>query len=91
MNWDQLKGQWHQFTGKLRSKWGKLTDEDWTMIAGKERPTRWQAPGALRSQEGCGREGSGRFHQLLVSAHGATRSGNSLDADASARPTRETR
>jgi uncharacterized protein YjbJ (UPF0337 family) len=36
MNWDQLKGQWNQFTGKLRSKWGKLTDDDWTTIAGKK-------------------------------------------------------
>jgi uncharacterized protein YjbJ (UPF0337 family) len=36
MNWDQLKGQWQQVTRKLRSKWGKLTDDDWTMIAGKK-------------------------------------------------------
>lgn len=36
MNWDHIKGQWKQLTGQLRSKWGKLTDDDWTVIAGKK-------------------------------------------------------
>lgn len=35
MNWDQIEGQWHQFTGQLTSKWGKLTDDDVRVIAGK--------------------------------------------------------
>jgi uncharacterized protein YjbJ (UPF0337 family) len=35
MNWDQLQGQWHLARGKLREKWGKLTDDDLDMIAGK--------------------------------------------------------
>jgi uncharacterized protein YjbJ (UPF0337 family) len=28
MNEDKIKGQWKQLTGKLKSKWGKLTDDD---------------------------------------------------------------
>jgi uncharacterized protein YjbJ (UPF0337 family) len=35
MNWDEVKGDWKQFTGKVKSKWGKLTDDDLTQIAGK--------------------------------------------------------
>ncbi|HZY83480.1 MAG TPA: CsbD family protein [Gemmataceae bacterium] len=35
MNWDVLKGNWKQFTGKIKQKWGKLTDDDLTAIAGK--------------------------------------------------------
>jgi uncharacterized protein YjbJ (UPF0337 family) len=35
MNWDVLKGNWKQFTGKVKQKWGKLTDDDLTAIAGK--------------------------------------------------------
>jgi uncharacterized protein YjbJ (UPF0337 family) len=35
MNWDTIKGNWKQMAGKLRAKWGKLTDDDWTTIAGK--------------------------------------------------------
>jgi uncharacterized protein YjbJ (UPF0337 family) len=36
MNWDVLKGQWKQMTGKLKAKWGKLTDDDLTVIGGKK-------------------------------------------------------
>jgi uncharacterized protein YjbJ (UPF0337 family) len=36
MNWDTIKGQWKQLTGKVREKWGKLTDDDLTVIAGKK-------------------------------------------------------
>ena len=36
MNWDTIKGQWKQVTGKVKEKWGKLTDDDLTAIAGKK-------------------------------------------------------
>jgi uncharacterized protein YjbJ (UPF0337 family) len=35
MNWDQVKGNWKQFTGRVKAKWGKLTDDDLTVVAGK--------------------------------------------------------
>jgi uncharacterized protein YjbJ (UPF0337 family) len=35
MNWDLIKGNWKQFQGKVKEKWGKLTDDDLTTIAGK--------------------------------------------------------
>ncbi|MES2404353.1 MAG: CsbD family protein [Pseudomonadota bacterium] len=28
MNEDRIKGQWRQLNGKLKSRWGKLTDDD---------------------------------------------------------------
>lgn len=28
MNWDRIEGNWKQFTGNARQKWGKLTDSD---------------------------------------------------------------
>ena len=28
MNEDKIKGQWKQLSGKVKSKWGKLTDDD---------------------------------------------------------------
>lgn len=36
MNWDQIEGKWKQFSGKFREKWGRLTDDDWHLIAGKK-------------------------------------------------------
>ena len=36
MNWDIFEGKWEQIKGKLKSKWAKLTDDDWNLIAGKK-------------------------------------------------------
>ena len=35
MNWTQFEGQFHQLKGNLKSKWGKLTDDDVQIVAGK--------------------------------------------------------
>lgn len=35
MNNDQVGGNWKQFKGKVKEKWGKLTDDDMTVIEGK--------------------------------------------------------
>jgi uncharacterized protein YjbJ (UPF0337 family) len=35
INWDQMAGDWKQFKGKVKEKWGKFTDDDLTTIAGK--------------------------------------------------------
>jgi uncharacterized protein YjbJ (UPF0337 family) len=35
MNWDQIEGNWTKAKGKLRQQWGKLTDDDLTLIDGK--------------------------------------------------------
>ena len=34
MNSDTLKGQWKQLKGKVRQRWGELTDDDVDQIAG---------------------------------------------------------
>ena len=34
MNWDEVKGNWKQFQGRVKVQWGKLTDDDLTMIEG---------------------------------------------------------
>lgn len=35
MNKDEVSGNWKQFKGKMKEKWGKLTDDDMTVIEGK--------------------------------------------------------
>ena len=35
MNWDQIAGNWKQVKGVVRERWGKLTDDDMDVIAGK--------------------------------------------------------
>jgi uncharacterized protein YjbJ (UPF0337 family) len=36
MNWDRIQGQWKQFKGQVKTKWGKLTDDDLDVIAGQK-------------------------------------------------------
>jgi len=35
MNWDIVEGNWKQFKGKVKTQWGKLTDDQLDVIAGK--------------------------------------------------------
>jgi len=36
MNWDVIKGRWEQLKGDARKQWGKLTDDDWSVIGGEK-------------------------------------------------------
>lgn len=35
MDWNRVEGNWKEFQGKVKEKWGKLTDDDLTAINGK--------------------------------------------------------
>ena len=52
MNEDRIKGNWKQFTGKIKEQWGKLTDDDLDVIAGK----RDQFLGKLQERHGLAKE-----------------------------------
>lgn len=52
MNKDILQGEWTQLKGKIREKWGKLTENDLTEINGK----REQLIGKLQKAYGFTRE-----------------------------------
>lgn len=34
MNADRIKGNWKQLTGRIKSEWGKLTDDDLKIVEG---------------------------------------------------------
>ena len=52
MNWDQAAGNWKQFKGKVKEKWGQLTDDEIDEIAGK----RDQLIGKIQKQYGISKE-----------------------------------
>ncbi|MGA7712785.1 MAG: CsbD family protein [Rhizomicrobium sp.] len=52
MNWDRIQGNWKQFSGKVREKWGQLTDDDVTKIAGR----RDQLVGKVRESYGIAKD-----------------------------------
>ena len=35
MDWNRIEGNWKQTKGRIKEKWGKLTDDDITQINGK--------------------------------------------------------
>jgi uncharacterized protein YjbJ (UPF0337 family) len=63
MNWDQVKGNWKQFSGKVKEKWGELTDDDLTAIAGR----RDQLIGKLQERYGYARDVAEREVDALTS------------------------
>jgi len=52
MNWDQIEGKWKQASGKVREKWGKLTDDDLIAISGR----RDQLIGRIQQRYGLAKE-----------------------------------
>lgn len=52
MNQDRVEGNWLQFKGKVKEQWGKLTDDDFDVIAGK----RDQFLGKLQERQGLARD-----------------------------------
>ena len=56
MNWDRIEGNWKQFKGAAKVKWGKLTDDDWDAAAGR----RDQIAGRLQERYGYAKEDAER-------------------------------
>jgi uncharacterized protein YjbJ (UPF0337 family) len=52
MNWDRVNGNWKQFRGGVRERWGKLTDDDLDVIAGK----RDQLVGKIQERYGVAKD-----------------------------------
>jgi len=52
MNWDIVKGDWKQFKGHVKEAWGKLTDDELNVIAGK----RDQLVGLIQKRYGIARD-----------------------------------
>jgi uncharacterized protein YjbJ (UPF0337 family) len=52
MNWNQVEANWDQVRGKIRTAWGKLTDDDLEASRGR----REQLIGKIRERYGIGRE-----------------------------------
>jgi uncharacterized protein YjbJ (UPF0337 family) len=52
MNKDTVEGNWKQLKGKVKEQWGKLTDDDFDVIAGK----RDQLLGRIQERHGISRD-----------------------------------
>jgi uncharacterized protein YjbJ (UPF0337 family) len=52
VNEDTLKGEWTQLKGKVREKWGKLTDDDLDEVQGRSE----QLVGKIQQRYGVARD-----------------------------------
>ncbi|UPY38796.1 CsbD family protein [Sediminicoccus sp. KRV36] len=52
MNWDTIKGNWKQMAGSVKEQWGKLTDDDMTIIEGR----REQLVGQVQERYGIAKD-----------------------------------
>jgi len=52
MNQDRIGGNWKQVKGKVKEQWGKLTDDDLDVIAGK----RDQLLGRIQERHGIAKD-----------------------------------
>ena len=52
MNWDRIEGSWKELKGKVKEKWGQLTDDDLEQAAGR----RDQLLGTLQRRYGYERD-----------------------------------
>jgi len=64
MNMDQVKGDWKQIKGKIKEQWGKLTDDDLTVINGQQE----QLIGKLQERYGYTKEQAEKELQRQKSA-----------------------
>jgi uncharacterized protein YjbJ (UPF0337 family) len=52
MNWDRVEGNWKQFKGQAKEKWGKLTDDQLNQINGR----RDQLAGKIQESYGISKD-----------------------------------
>jgi uncharacterized protein YjbJ (UPF0337 family) len=52
MDWNRVEGNWKQFKGKVKEKWGQLTDDDLDVIAGH----RDQLEGKIQERYGLAKD-----------------------------------
>ena len=52
MNWDRVEGNWKEFTGKAKQQWGKLTDDDLSVVEGR----RDELEGAIQKRYGYAKD-----------------------------------
>ncbi|NJL94054.1 MAG: CsbD family protein [Anaerolineae bacterium] len=54
--WDKIAGNWKQFTGQVRERWGELTDNEVAQMEGQ----RDQLAGKIQERYGIAREEANR-------------------------------
>lgn len=65
MNWDTVKGNWKQMTGKIKEEWGDLTDNEIKEAEGD----RDQLIGKIQAKYGIAKEEAEKQVDAFVAKH----------------------
>ena len=65
MNNDRIQGRWKQLKGKVKEQWGKLTDDDLDVIAGR----RDQLLGRIQQRHGLAKDEAERQVHTWENSH----------------------
>lgn len=65
MNKETMKGDWMKFKGKVKEKWGELTDDDLDVIEGRAD----QLAGALTKRYGLEKEEARKQVDAFYTSH----------------------
>jgi len=60
MDWNRIEGNWMQFKGRAKEKWGRLTDDDLDVINGRQE----QLEGKIQERYGLPRTRPKRMWRL---------------------------
>ena len=65
MNADVFKGKWHQLKGEVKSRWGKLTDDDLDRVEGDTE----QLVGRVQERYGYARDEARKEVAAFIDRH----------------------
>jgi uncharacterized protein YjbJ (UPF0337 family) len=66
MNWDQVKGKWHEVKGSIRARWGELTDDEIEELDGN----REKMVGKIQQKYGVAKEEAEKQVDEWTKGHG---------------------
>lgn len=68
MNWNTLQGSWNETKGKVKTQWGRLTDDDLTRVEGQKD----RLIGVIQQKYGIAREKAEEQLEEFMSASDST-------------------
>lgn len=57
MNWDRIEGKWKQVRGRMKEKWGDITNDQWHVADGQ----RYRRAGEVQEAYGLGKDQAQRM------------------------------
>ena len=68
MNWNTMQGNWNEAKGKVKTQWGRLTDDDLTRVEGQKD----RLIGVIQQKYGIGRDKAEEQLEAFMSASDST-------------------